>query len=177
MELDKIYLVLITTLSMIVLVILDIIDITRYIYIEVDVSSIISNIISFFSIIIGSVSTIYVMIQSIPSSKVLELFRKENVIDVFNSRFKSFIYIGLFSVILLILFQCVENIIYVYIYKSIMYITFFISICFILITNNFLGLIINMIISEEKIISNQKDEIKEDFDVNKLQSRVNKISK
>ena len=150
MEIKNVWIFLITILSFVFLIFLDFIDITNMFNYSAHIDNTISNLITFISILIGFISTIYVMIQqSQEESYVYKLLSKNNLIIKFNYSFKNFIFFGILDVLLLILLNFFAD--SFLIFKYIAYITLPLTTYFILISNNLLFTICKMIISEEKL--------------------------
>lgn len=149
MQIKNISIFIITIFSFVFLIILDIINITKYFDYSQHIDNTISNLITFISILIGFISTIYIMIlQAQEESYVYKLLRKHNLTISFNNSFKNFILFGVLDILFLILlnFFAAEFVLF----KFITYITIPLTIYFILISNNLLFTICKMIISEEK---------------------------
>ena len=100
-EINKNIIKVTTILSFLFICLMDIINITRFVNYSVHIDNIISIIITFISILIGFISTIYVMMQQSQDSYVIKLLRKENILDTFNSSFKSLMYIDFIDIIVL----------------------------------------------------------------------------
>ena len=158
MEINKVLIRIITFISFIIVISLDVINISQYIDYTANIDSTIANIITFVSILIGFISTIYVMIQQSENSYVLKLLKEFKVINIFNKSFKLLIYIGFFDVIILIAlnFFCSN----ITIFKYIFYVAFPLNIYFLLLSNNIITTICKIIIFEEKI-RNKNRKIKE----------------
>lgn len=154
MEINKILIGIITIISFIMVIFLDIINISQYFDYTANIDNTISNVITFVSILIGFISTIYVMIQQSENSYVLRLLKEFKVINIFNNSFKLLIYIGFLDVIVLIAlnFFC-RNIT---IFKYIFYVAFPLNVYFLLLSNNIITTICKIIISEEKLKNKNK---------------------
>ncbi len=72
MEINKVLIGIITIISFIIVIFLDIINISQYFDYTANIDNTISNVITFVSILIGFISTIYVMIQQSENSYVLK---------------------------------------------------------------------------------------------------------
>lgn len=154
MEINKLSIRIITIISFIIVIFLDIINISQYIDYITNIDSTISNIITFISILIGFISTIYVMIQQNENSYVLRLLKEFKVINIFNNSFKLLIYIGFLDVIVLIALNFFSS--NITIFKYIFYIAFPLNIYFLLLSNNIITTICKIIISEEKLKNKNK---------------------
>ncbi len=154
MEINKLSIRIITIISFIIVIFLDIINISQYIDYTTNIDSTISNIITFISILIGFISTIYVMIQQNENSYVLRLLKEFKVINIFNNSFKLLIYIGFLDVIVLIALNFFSS--NITIFKYIFYIAFPLNIYFLLLSNNIITTICKIIISEEKLKNKNK---------------------
>lgn len=163
MELKKGWIITITLGSFIFLIVLDFINITEYFNYSSNVESTISNIITFISILIGFISTIYIMIQqSQNSSYIYSLLRKKNLIIVFNNSFKAFTFIGFIDVAFLIFLNYFSNVFTLF--KYTLYIVFPLTVYFILLSNNLISTIIKMVIAEEQL--KQQTYVLQDKDIN-----------
>lgn len=154
MEINKFFIWIITILSFVFLVILDIFNISQYIDYSQQIESTISNTITFISILIGFISTIYVMIQQSQDGYVFKLLQKHKLTSIFNKSFKSFVYIGFLNVIILIILNFFSN--KMEIFKFIIYIVVPLSIYFLLISNNLITTICKIIISEDELKNKDK---------------------
>lgn len=154
MEINKILIGIITIISFIIVIFLDIINISQYFDYTANIDNTISNVITFVSILIGFISTIYVMIQQSENSYVLKLLKEFKVINIFNNSFKLLIYIGFLDVIVLIAlnFFCSN----ITIFKYIFYVAFPLNVYFLLLSNNIITTICKIIISEEKLKNKNK---------------------
>ena len=154
MEINKYLIWIITILSFVCLIVLDTLNISQYIDYTKQLESTISNTITFISILIGFISTIYVMIQQSQDSYVFKLLQKYKLTYIFNKSFKSFIYIGFLNVIILIVlnFFCNNRAIS----KFTIYIVVPLSIYFLLISNNLITTICKIIISEDELKNKDK---------------------
>lgn len=154
MEINKVLIRIITFISFIIVIFLDVINISQYIDYTANIDSTIANVITFVSILIGFISTIYVMIQQSEKSYVLKLLKEFKVINLFNKSFKLLIYIGFLDVIILIAlnFFCSN----ITIFKYIFYVAFPLNIYFLLLSNNIITTICKIIISEEKLKNKNK---------------------
>ena len=149
MEIKKSLINIITILSFILLIVLDFFNVSQYInYIE-NIDSTISNSITFASILIGFISTVYIMIQQSQDSYVFKLLEKNNLLDKFNYSFKHFILLGFIDVIILIILNFFASTFMVF--KYIFYIAFPLSIYFLLTSNNLILTICKIIIAENKL--------------------------
>ncbi len=159
MEINKVLIKIITIISFIIVIFLDIINISQYFDYTLNIDSTIANVITFVSILIGFISTIYVMIQQSENSYVLKLLKEFKVINIFNKSFKLLIYIGFLDVIVLIAlnFFCSN----ITIFKYIFYVAFPLNIYFLLLSNNIITTICKIIISEERL-KNKNNKIEED---------------
>lgn len=155
MELNKVLIRIITVLSFIAVILLDFIDISQYIDYTANIDSTIANVITFVSILIGFISTIYVMIQQSENSYVLKLLKQFKVINIFNNSFKLLIYVGFLDVIVLIALNFFSY--NITLFKYIFYIAFPLNIYFLLLSNNVITTICKIIISEEKLKSKNKE--------------------
>lgn len=154
MEINKVLIGIITIISFIIVIFLDIINISQYFDYTANIDNTISNVITFVSILIGFISTIYVMIQQSENSYVLKLLKEFKVINIFNNSFKLLIYIGFLDVIVLIAlnFFCSN----ITIFKYIFYVAFPLNVYFLLLSNNIITTICKIIISEEKLKNKNK---------------------
>ena len=163
MEIKNTFITIITILSFILLVVLDFFNISQYIDYTQNIDNTISNAITFVSILIGFISTIYVMIQQNQESYVFKLLEKNKLINTFNNSFKFFVYLGFIDVIILIILNFFANTFIIF--KYVFYIAFPISIYFILVSNNLVTTICKMIISENKIKDNDKKLTEKDLKI------------
>ena len=149
MEINKVLIGFITIISFIMVIFLDIINISQYFDYTANIDNTVSNVITFVSILIGFISTIYVMIQQSENSYVLKLLKEFKVINIFNNSFKRLIYIGFLDVIVLIAlnFFCSN----ITVFKHIFYVAFPLNVYFLLLSNNIITTICKIIISEEKL--------------------------
>ena len=154
MEINKFVIWIITGLSFLLLIILDIFNISQYLDYTQKIDSTISNTITFISILIGFISTIYVLIQQSQDSYVFKLLQKNNLTMSFNNSFKLFVYIGFFNVIVLIVLNFFSN--NFILFKVFTYIAFPLSIYFLLISNNIITTICKIIISEDQLKNKEK---------------------
>ena len=161
MEIKKALITIITILSFIFVVILDIINISQYVNYDSHIDSTISNTITFVSLLIGFISTIYVMIQQSENSYVLKLLKEFKVINLFNNSFKLLMYIGFLDVIVLIALNFFSS--NIIIFKYIFYIAFPLNVYFLLLSNNIITTICKIIISEEKLKNKNKKLEKNDL--------------
>lgn len=161
MEINKKVIFVITSLSIILLIVMDLINITKFIDYTSNIDSTISNIITFISILIGFVSTIYVMIQQAKDSYVLNLLRKNELLELFNNSFRSLMYTGFFTVISLIFMNFFAR--NITIFKIISYFSCPLTTYFLLSTNNFIVTICKMISAEEKLKKSDRKIEKEDL--------------
>lgn len=154
MEINKVLIGIITIISFIIVIFLDIINISQYFDYTANIDNTISNVIAFVSILIGFISTIYVMIQQSENSYVLKLLKEFKVINIFNNSFKLLIYIGFLDVIVLIAlnFFCSN----ITVFKYIFYVAFPLNVYFLLLSNNIITTICKIIISEEKLKNKNK---------------------
>ena len=154
MEINKFLIGIITIISFIIVIFLDIINISQYFDYTANIDNTISNVITFVSILIGFISTIYVMIQQSENSYVLKLLKEFKVINIFNNSFKLLIYIGFLDVIVLIAlnFFCSN----ITVFKYIFYVAFPLNVYFLLLSNNIITTICKIIISEEKLKNKNK---------------------
>ena len=154
MEINKVSIGIITIISFIIVIFLDIINISQYFDYTANIDNTISNVIAFVSILIGFISTIYVMIQQSENSYVLKLLKEFKVINIFNNSFKLLIYIGFLDVIVLIAlnFFCSN----ITVFKYIFYVAFPLNVYFLLLSNNIITTICKIIISEEKLKNKNK---------------------
>ena len=149
MEIKKSLIIVLTLLSFIALVILDCFDISKYIDYSTNIDNTISNAITFVSILIGFIATIYVMIQQTQDSYVLKLLEKNDLIDTFNLSFKFFVLIGFIDVIILIILNFFAN--NFIIFKYLFYLAMPLNTCFLLISNNQVLTVCKIIIAENKL--------------------------
>lgn len=163
MEIKNTFITIITILSFILLVVLDFFNISQYIDYTQNIDNTISNAITFVSILIGFISTIYVMIQQNQESYVFKLLEKNKLINTFNNSFKFFVYLGFIDVIILIILNFFANTFIIF--KYVFYIAFPISIYFILVSNNLVTTICKMIISENKLKDNDKKLTEKDLKI------------
>jgi hypothetical protein len=154
MEINKVLIGIITIISFIIVIFLDIINISQYFDYTANIDNTISNVITFVSILIGFISTIYVMIQQSENSYVLKLLKEFKVTNIFNNSFKLLIYIGFLDVIVLIAlnFFCSN----ITVFKYIFYVAFPLNVYFLLLSNNIITTICKIIISEEKLKNKNK---------------------
>lgn len=154
MEINKVLIGIITIISFIIVIFLDIINISQYFDYTANIDNTISNVITFVSILIGFISTIYVMIQQSENSYVLKLLKEFKVINIFNNSFKLLIYIGFLDVIVLIAlnFFCSN----ITVFKYIFYVAFPLNVYFLLLSNNIITTICKIIILEEKLKNKNK---------------------
>lgn len=149
MEITKKIIVPVTILSFAFVIFMDYINITQYVNYNSHIDSVIANIITFISILIGFISAIYVMVLQSQNSYVLELIRKQNLIDSFNKSFKTLMYVGFITVIILITMNIfADNII---ILKPITYIACPLTTYFIFSSNTIIITICKMISAEEQL--------------------------
>ena len=144
MEINKVLIGIITIISFIIVIFLDIINISQYFDYTANIDNTISNVITFVSILIGFISTIYVMIQQSENSYVLKLLKEFKVTNIFNNSFKLLIYIGFLDVIVLIAlnFFCSN----ITVFKYIFYVAFPLNVYFLLLSNNIITTICKIII-------------------------------
>ncbi len=161
MEINKILIRIITIISFVIVIFFDIINISKYIDYTSNIDSTISNTITFVSILIGFISTIYVMIQQSENSYVLKLLKESKVINVFNNSFKLLMYIGFIDVMVLIALNFFSS--NITIFKYIFYMAFPLNIYFLLLSNNIITTICKIIISEEKLKNKNKKIEKNDL--------------
>jgi hypothetical protein len=161
MEINKVLIGFITIISFIMVIFLDIINISQYFDYTANIDNTVSNVITFVSILIGFISTIYVMIQQSENSYVLKLLKEFKVINIFNNSFKRLIYIGFLDVIVLIAlnFFCSN----ITVFKHIFYVAFPLNVYFLLLSNNIITTICKIIISEEKLKNKKKKIEKNDL--------------
>ena len=154
MEINKVLIGIITIISFIIVIFLDIINISQYFDYTANIDNTISNVITFVSILIGFISTIYVMIQQSENSYVLKLLKEFKVTNIFNNSFKLLIYIGFLDVIVLIAlnFFCSN----ITVFKYIFYVAFPLNVYSLLLSNNIITTICKIIISEEKLKNKNK---------------------
>lgn len=157
MELNKISISFITALSIIVLIILDIINITSTFEYKNNINDTISNMITFISILIGFISTIYIMLQSMQNGYVFTLLRKNNLVTSFNNSFMKITYIGFINVILLITLTLFSD--SFPIFKILSYFTIPTTVYFLLVSNNIIATIVKIIISEEILKNKDEDKV------------------
>ena len=158
MEIKKIYIFLASLFTFIMVLVLDLFDFSTYVDITKALDSTISNLINFAAILIGFISTIYVMIQQTPDSHVLRLLKNNELDDVFNLTFKNYVYIGFIDVIALIILNFSITIFIVF--KTLCYIILPLSVYFILMSNNLVVTVCKIVISENKL-KNKKNELNE----------------
>ena len=158
MEINKVLIGFITIISFIMVIFLDIINISQYFDYTANIDNTVSNVITFVSILIGFISTIYVMIQQSENSYVLKLLKEFKVINIFNNSFKRLIYIGFLDVIVLNFF-CSN----ITVFKHIFYVAFPLNVYFLLLSNNIITTICKIIISEEKLKNKKKKIEKNDL--------------
>lgn len=163
MEIKKSFIAIITILSFILLVVLDFFNISQYIDYTQNIDNTISNTITFVSILIGFISTIYVMIQQNQESYVFKLLEKNKLINTFNNSFKFFMYLGFMDVIFLIILNFFANAFIIF--KYVFYIAFTVNIYFILISNNLVTTICKIIIAENKLKDNDKKITEKDLKI------------
>ena len=161
MEINKILIRIITIISFVIVIFFDIINISKYIDYTSNIDSTISNTITFVSILIGFISTIYVMIQQSENSYVLKLLKESKVINVFNNSFKLLMYIGFIDVMVLIALNFFSS--NITIFKYIFYMAFPLNIYFLLLSNNIITTICKIIIFEEKLKNKKKKIEKNDL--------------
>lgn len=161
MEINKILIRIITIISFVIVIFFDIINISKYIDYTSNIDSTISNTITFVSILIGFISTIYVLIQQSENSYVLKLLKESKVINVFNNSFKLLMYIGFIDVMVLIALNFFSS--NITIFKYIFYMAFPLNIYFLLLSNNIITTICKIIISEEKLKNKNKKIEKNDL--------------
>lgn len=161
MEINKVLIGFITIISFIMVIFLDIINISQYFDYTANIDNTVSNVITFVSILIGFISTIYVMIQQSENSYVIKLLKEFKVINIFNNSFKRLIYIGFLDVIVLIAlnFFCSN----ITVFKHIFYVAFPLNVYFLLLSNNIITTICKIIISEEKLKNKKKKIEKNDL--------------
>ena len=109
MEINKKVIVIITVLSFIFIVLMDYVNITQYVDCNDHIDSVIANTITFISILIGFISSIYVMLQQNQKSYVMELLRRYDLLRHFNKSFKILMYVGFFDVFILIFMNLVAS--------------------------------------------------------------------
>lgn len=161
MEINKNIIKIITISSLIAVFLMDYINVTQYINYSSHIDNTISNVITFISILIGFISTIYVMMQQSQDSYVLKLLRDKNLSDTFNNSFRILMYVGFIDVIILIFMNFfAENIT---IFKLISYFSCPLTTYFLLSSNNLITTICKMIASEEKLKKLDKKIEKEDI--------------
>lgn len=149
MEINKKLIKIITAVSLILVFIMDFINITQFINYSAHIDNTIANIITFISILIGFISTIYVMMQQSQDSYVLRLLREKNLSDTFNNSFRALMYVGFIDVIILILMNFFAD--SITIFKIIAYFACPLTTYFLLSSNNLITTICKMISSEEKL--------------------------
>ena len=154
MEFKNFFINIITILSFIILIFFDIFNISNYINYSETIESTITNMITFASILIGFISTIYVMIQQDQNSYVFKLLQKSNLIEFFNNSFKHFIYTGFIDVIALICLNFFDKMFIIF--KYIFYFALPLTIYFLLISNNLVVTLCKIIISENKLKNKEK---------------------
>ena len=163
MEINNIIIKIITLLSFVLLIVLDFFNVSKYIDYTQNIGDTIANMITFASILIGFIATIYVMIQQSQESYVFKLLEKNNLIDTFNISFRNFIYIGFLDVAILIILNFFIDVFIVF--KYTFYIAFPLSIYFLLISNNLVITICKMIIAENKLKKREKKITEKDLKV------------
>lgn len=161
MEINKSIIKIVTILSFIFVFIMDYINITQFINYGAHIDNTISNIITFISILIGFISTIYVMMQQFQDSYVLKLLRDRELSDMFNNSFRSLMYVGFIDVIILIFMNFFAD--NITIFKIISYFSCPLTTYFLLSSNNLITTICKMITSEEKLKKLDKKIEKDDI--------------
>lgn len=161
MEINKNIIRIITVLSFLFIFLMDIINVTNFINYSSHVDNTVSNIITFISILIGFISTIYVMMQQSQDSYVLKLLRDKNLSDTFNNSFRMLMYVGFIDVIILIFMNFLADNITAF--KIISYISCPLTTYFLLSSNNLITTICKMIASEEKLKKLDKKVEKDDI--------------
>lgn len=149
MEINKKIIILITLSTFILLLILDFINISQFIDYSSHMDSTISNLITFISILIGFISAIYVMIQQSQDSYVLKLLREQDLLNTFNTSFKTLMYVGFINVLILIILNFFID--KISIFKYIAYLACPLTTYFLLVSNNIITTICKMISSKEKL--------------------------
>ncbi len=149
MELKKIIIIILTIISIIFLAVLDYLDITQFFDYSIHLDSTIANIITFMSILIGFISSIYVMIHQSQDSLVLKLLKENSLLSSFNYSFRSLMYVGFIDIISFISLNFFAD--SFKILKIILYITIPITIYFFLSAANFIITICKMVSAEEQL--------------------------
>ena len=149
MEINKKIMILITIMTFVLVALMDLINITKYVSYSEHLDSTIANTITFISILIGFISSIYVMLQQDQNTCVMKLLRSLNLLKVFNNSFKVLVYIGFFDVIILILMNLVAS--NSTIFKIIVYFAIPVTVYFLLSSMNIIITICKMISAEEKL--------------------------
>ena len=158
MELKKWIINLLTFVTIVVVIVLDVFNVSNYIHFQKNISSILTNLITFLSILLGFVATIYTMIQSDTDSYILNLLRKEKIINIFNKRFKHLILIGFISIILLIIADICSS--SFNLLKWIIYISVPVLTRFILLAYNNITVVAKMVIANEELKARAENELK-----------------
>lgn len=149
MELNRKIINLSTIISVIILIVLDVLNFIRNLVQIENFHNIISNTITFVSILLGFISAIYVMILSDSYLHVKKLLRDNDLWTTFNKSFRELVYCGFISTILLIISEiCIGNLL---IFRWLLYITVPLLMRFLLLSNNTITTISKMIIAEEKL--------------------------
>lgn len=164
MEIDKKIILLLVILSILLVFVFDSINVTNYIDFDNHIDSTISNTITFISILIGFISSIYVMVQQNVESYVLKLLSKKNLLGVFNRSFRFLMYVGFFNVLVLICMNIVASNIMVF--KILAYLVFPLTTYFLLSSINIIVTICKMISSEEYLKKLNENKVKKDEIIN-----------
>ena len=151
--------IILLIVTFIFILIMDCINITQYFDYAEHIDSAISNTITFISILIGFISSTYIMIQQNQNSCVLKLIRDNGLIITFNKSFKILMYIGFINVFLLILTNFIAS--NIYILKVMAYIVVPLSVDFLAYSADYIIIICKMIIKEE-YLKLQVKELKEE---------------
>lgn len=141
--------VIIVLLILVFIGLMDYIDISDYIDCTSHLDSTIANSITFISILIGFISSIYIMLQQNNESFILGLLRKKGLLKDFNNLFKTSMYVGFISVFILILMNFVAS--NFLILKVIAYIGMPLTAIFYISSIDIITTICKIILSEEKL--------------------------
>lgn len=153
--------IIFSVFSIIFILLIDYFDISQFIDYSIHLDSTISNTITFISILLGFISSIYVMIQQTQESYVLNLLRKHNLMRKFNESFKTLMYLGFINVFILIFMNLVAS--NHLLFKITLYIALPTTIYFLISSADIIITICKMILAEEELKSRNK--ILEDSDI------------
>lgn len=165
MIMNKRITVIIVLVVIVIIVLMDYIDISYYIDCTSHLDSTIANSITFISILIGFISSIYIMLQQNKDSFILELLRKKGLLQEFNYLFKNSMYVGFMSVFILTLMNFVAS--NFLIFKVIAYIGMPLTTIFYISSIDIIITICKIILSEEELKEKKKIVKEEDIKISK----------